>query len=130
MQLDGIVNNLKNGVMKLTIENLHKFNKYADVWFKAKSSINRTFVASAEPDKYIFHFELYGMMFDIHLLRTQDFMPGWPVEVWAFNEKVRLWSKLSETNARENQITSKADWCIYVKDAIEWAWNNHHKNLR
>jgi hypothetical protein len=116
--------------MKLTIENLDKFNKYADVWFKANSSINRKFVVSKLSDKYMFHLELYGMSFDIHLLRTQDFMPGWPVEVWAFNEKLKMWSKLSETNARENQITSKADWCIYVKDLIEWAWNNNHKNLR
>lgn len=116
--------------MKLTIENLDKFNNYADVWFKANSSINRKFVASQLDDKYIFHFELYGMNFDIHLLRMQDFMPGWPVELWAFNEKLKIWSKVGETNARENQITSKADWCIYAKDMIEWAWANHHKNLR
>jgi hypothetical protein len=116
--------------MKLTIENLDKFNNYADVWFKANSFINRKFVASQLDDKYIFHFELYGMSFSIYLLRNTDFMPGWPVEVWAFNEKLNIWSKLSETNARENQIISKADWSIYVKDLIEWAWNNNHKNLR
>lgn len=126
MRLNGIVINLKNRKMKLTIENLDKFNNYADVWFKANSSINRKFVVSELHDKYIFHFELYGMSFDIHLLRNTDFMPGWPVEVWAFEEISKRWVRLNETNARENQITSKADWSIYIKDLIEGAWNNNH----
>ena len=89
--------------MKLTIENLDKFNNYADVWFKANSSINRTHVVSQLNDKYIFHFELYGMAFDIHLLRVQDFMPGWPVEIWAFNEKLKVLLKKGFINGM-NQL--------------------------
>jgi hypothetical protein len=116
--------------MKLTIDNLDKYNNYADVWFTANTSMKRFTVASEAEDRYMFDFELYGMRFVVYLLRRQDFMPGWPVEVWGYNEISNIWVRLSETNARENQITSKADWCIYVKDLIEWAWNNNHKNLR
>jgi hypothetical protein len=87
-------------------------------------------VASELEDKYIFHFELYGMSFDVYLLRKQDFMPGWPVEVWAYNEIIKTWVRLSETNAKQSQIQSKADWCIYVRDLVEMAWDRNHKNLR
>jgi len=116
--------------MKLTIQNLHKYNNYADVWFPANGNVKRTEVASELPDKYIFNFEIYDMRFEVHLLRHTDFMPGWPIEVWGYNEISNILVRLSETNARENQITSKADWCIYVRDLIEWAWANNHKNLR
>ena len=115
--------------MKLTIKNLDKYNNYADVWFPANSNVIPAGIEELAM-KYVFNYRIYGFEFEVHLLRNTDFMPGWPIEVWGYNEISNIWIRLSETNARENQITSKADWCIYVKDVIEWAWANHHKNLR
>jgi len=116
--------------MKLTIENLHKYNLYADVWFTANTNIKRTETASELPDKYIFSFEIYNMRFEVHLLRHADFMPGWPIEVWAYNEIISKWMKLSETNVKQNDIESKADWCKYAAELVEWTWANNYINLR
>ena len=115
--------------MKLTIQNLDKYNNYADVWFPANGNVTPVGVEELAM-KYVFKYKRYEFEFEIHLLRNTDFMPGWPVEVWAFNYMLGRWVKLSESNARENQITSKAEWCFYVKDLIEWASSNNHKNLR
>ena len=116
--------------MRLTIQNLDKYNNYADVWFPANTNVKRTEVASELLDKYIFNFQIYNMKFEVHLLRNTDFMPGWPIEVWAYNEIIDKWMKLSETNVKQNDIESKAYWCKYAAELVEWAWANNYKNLR
>ena len=116
--------------MKLTIQNLDKYNNYADVWFAANTPIKRFTVSSELEDKYIFHFELYGISFDVYLLRKQDFMPGWPIEVWGYDENANKWKRLSETNVKQSQIESKAEWCKYVKDLLELMWDRYKSVLQ
>ena len=116
--------------MKLTIQNLDKYNSYADVWFPANGNVKRIEVASELSDKYIFNFEIYDIRFEVHLLRHADFMPGWPIEVWGYDENMNKWKRLSETNTKQSKIKSKAEWCKYVKDLVELMWDRYKSVLQ
>ena len=112
--------------MKLTIKNFWKFNDYATKFFKhhEKEMVDCYGVGG----KYFFKFQFQNVLWTIQLHTETDFMPGWPVEVWAYNYAIGAQYKLSETNVRHDVLNDKNKWCQFLDDLITSNYI-HHKNI-
>ena len=112
--------------MKLTIKNLWKFNAYATNFFR---NHDKQPTESYEVGgNYFFKFRFQDIEWKIELGRKKDFMPGWPVSVWAYNYDIGATCKLSETNVRHDVLNDKNKWCQFLDDLITSNYI-HHRNL-
>ena len=113
--------------MKLIIQNFWKFNDYATDFFRnhEKQMMDCYPVGT----KYFFKFKFQNIEWKIEVDRLKDFMPGWPVEVWAYDYSLGATIRLSETNVKHEILNDKDRWCHFLDDLITTNYIHNRKTL-
>ena len=113
--------------MKLMIKNFWRFNDYATDFFKHHEK-QMVECWDEVGGKYFFKFKFVNIEWTVSLSTETDFMPGWPVEVSAYNYDIGAQWKLSETNVRHEVVSDKKLWCQFLDELITSNYI-HHRNI-